>query len=191
MKLMEEKILTDGIVLPGNILKVGGFLNQQVDVEFMTEVCKEIARLFKDSGATKVMTIEASGIPFATLIAQTLGIQMIIVKKHASANLGSDVYAAEIYSYTHGNAYQAVISKEYLNAGDKILIADDFLACGNAIKGMRKMIDDAGATLVGCAAAIEKGFQCGGDELRAEGIHVESLAIVDSMDDEGNITFRS
>lgn len=190
MKAMEEKILSDGVILPGNVLKVGGFLNQQIDIDFMIEAGKEGARLFKDSGCTKVMTIEASGIPFATLIAQQLGVNEIIVKKHASANISGDVYSAEIYSYTHGNSYTAVISKDYLKKGDRILLVDDFLACGNALKGMMKMIDEAGAELVGCIAAIEKGFQGGGDELRKAGIRVESLAIVDSM--EGNtITFRS
>lgn len=190
MKAMEEKILSDGKILPGNILKVGGFLNQQVDIAFMTEAGQEVARLFKDEGVTKVMTIEASGIPFATTTAQALGVNMVIVKKHASANISGDVYSAEIYSYTHGNAYTAVISKEYIQKGDRVLLVDDFLACGNALKGMMKMLDDAGATLVGCAAAIEKGFQCGGDEFREQGIHVESLAIVDSMSDDGDISFR-
>lgn len=191
MKAMEEKILADGIVLPGNILKVGGFLNQQIDIPFMTEVGKEVARLFEGEGITKVMTIEASGIPLATMVAQAMGVNEVIVKKHASANLSKDVYSAEIYSYTHGNSYMAVVAKEYLQKEDKVLLVDDFLACGNALKGMMKMLDDAGAELVGCVAAIEKGFQGGGDDLRAQGIRVESLAIVESMDDDGSITFRS
>lgn len=191
MKAMEEKILADGIVLPGNILKVGGFLNQQIDIPFMVEAGKEVARLFEGEEITKVMTIEASGIPLATLVAQALGVNEVIVKKHASANLSKDVYSAEIYSYTHGNSYMAVVAKEYLQKGDKVLLVDDFLACGNALKGMMKMLDDAGAELVGCVAAIEKGFQGGGDDLRAQGIRVESLAIVESMDDNGSIVFRS
>lgn len=191
MKAMEEKILVDGIVLPGNILKVGGFLNQQIDIPFMVEAGKEVARLFEGEEITKVMTIEASGIPLATLVAQALGVNEVIVKKHASANLSKDVYSAEIYSYTHGNSYMAVVAKEYLQKGDKVLLVDDFLACGNALKGMMKMLDDAGAELVGCVAAIEKGFQGGGDDLRAQGIRVESLAIVESMDDNGSIVFRS
>ena len=190
MKAMEEKILKDGVVLPGNILKVGTFLNQQIDIAFMTEVGKEVARLFAGQNVTKVMTIEASGIPFATLIAQAMGVDEVIVKKHASANVSGDVYSAEIYSYTHGNSYTAVVSKEYLKETDRVLLADDFLACGNALKGMMKMVEEAKAQLVGCVAAIEKGFQGGGDELRAKGIHVESLAIVEKMEDDGSILFR-
>ncbi|MCQ2414240.1 MAG: xanthine phosphoribosyltransferase [Clostridia bacterium] len=189
MKLMEQKILTEGQVLPGNILKVGSFLNQQLDIEFLHEVGKEIARLYKNTGVTKVITIEASGIPLATLAALELGVPAVIVKKHASANLSHDVYSAEIASFTHKNTYTAVVAKEYLNKNDSVLIVDDFLAVGNAIRGLQKILNDAGATLAGCAIAIEKGFQHGGDELRAEGIRVESLAIVDEMKD-GEITFR-
>ncbi len=190
MKLMEEKIRDCGKVLPGNILKVGNFLNQQLDTAFLSEVGKEIARLYKDSGVTKVITIEASGIAIATLAALYLGVPAVIVKKHSSANQSKDVYSAEISSFTHGNVYTAVVAKEYLNANDKVLIVDDFLAVGNAIKGLQSMLAQAGAELVGCAIAIEKGFQGGGDLLRKEGIRVESLAIVDSMTDT-DITFRA
>ena len=189
MKLMEEKILECGTVLPGNILKVGNFLNQQLDVDFLTEVGKEIARLYKDAGVTKIMTIEASGIAIAVMAAQAMHVPAVIVKKHPSANLSKDVYFAQIASYTHNNVYTAVVAKEYLNKNDNVLIVDDFLACGNAIKGLKNIIESAGAKLAGCAIAIEKAFQHGGDELRAQGIRIESLAVVESMTDS-TITFK-
>ena len=189
MKAMEEKILTSGKVLPGNVLKVGNFLNQQLDVNFLTEVGKEMARLFADAGVTKVITIEASGIALATLTAQALGVPAVIVKKHFSANQSKEVYTANIDSFTHKNSYTAVVAREYLNEGDRVLIVDDFLAVGNAIRGLQKILGEAGATLVGCAIAIEKAFQGGGDALRAEGIRVESLAMVESMSDD-SVTFR-
>ena len=188
MKALEDKILSEGTVLPGGILKVGSFLNQQLDVQFLREVGEEIARLFRCENVTKVMTLEASGIAIATLAALSLGVPAVIVKKHASSNQSKEVYSAEIASFTHQNTYTAAVAKEYLNATDRILIVDDFLACGNAIRGMKKMTSDAGATLVGCAVAIEKKFQGGGDELRAEGLRVESLAMVESMTDD-SLTF--
>lgn len=189
MKLMEEKILSDGKVLPGNILRVGGFLNQQIDTDFMSKAAEYCAELYKTDRVTKVLTIEASGIPLATLIAFYLGVNEVVVKKHASSNLSDNLYTAEIASFTHSNVYTAVVDKEYIKKNDRILIVDDFLACGNAIRGLMKIINQAGAELAGCVAAIEKGFQGGGDSLRAEGIRVESLAIIESMDEE-KITFR-
>ena len=188
MRALEEKILREGKVLPGHVLKVGGFLNQQLDVAFLSEMGREIARLFADAGVTKVLTIEASGIPLATLAAQALGVPAVVVKKHASANQSKDVYSANIYSYTHGNDYTAAVAKEYLAPSDRLLIVDDFLACGNAIKGLTDIIRQAGATLAGCAVAIEKQFQGGGDELRAQGVRVESLAMIASMTEDG-LTF--
>ncbi|MDY3846482.1 MAG: xanthine phosphoribosyltransferase [Eubacteriales bacterium] len=181
MKAMEEKILTCGQVLPGNVLKVGNFLNQQLDVDFLTEVGKEIARLYDGVGVTKIITIEASGIAIAVMAAQAMHVPCVIVKKHSSANQSKDLYTAEIASFTHGNTYTAAVAKEYINSNDNILIVDDFLACGNAIIGMKKIIDDAGAKLAGCAIAIEKCFQNGGNSLRASGIRVESLAMIKSM----------
>lgn len=188
MKAMEEKILAEGTVLPGHILKVGSFLNQQLDVQFLREVGEEIARLFCADGITKIITLEASGIAIATLAALALRVPAVIVKKHASANQSKDVYTAEISSFTHKNVYTAAVAKEYLHAGDRVLIVDDFLAQGNAIRGLMQMIRQAGATLVGCAIAIEKKFQGGGDELRAAGIRVESLAMVEHMTDDA-LTF--
>lgn len=190
MKALEDKILREGKVLPGHVLKVGSFLNQQLDVKFLAEMGEEIARLFRGASVTKVMTIEASGIALATLAALSLGVPAVIVKKHASANQSRDVWSAEIASYTHGNVYTAAVAKEYLGEGERVLIVDDFLACGNAIRGMKQMIDAAGATLVGCAIAVEKKFQGGGDALREEGIRVESLAMVDTMTDDALTFFR-
>lgn len=190
MKAMEEKILAEGTVLPGHILKVGSFLNQQLDVQFLREVGEEIARLFCADGVTKVITLEASGIAIATLAALALGVPAVIVKKHASANQSKDVYTAEISSFTHKNVYTAAVAKEYLHASDRVLIVDDFLAQGNAIRGLMQMIEQAGATLVGCAIAVEKKFQGGGDELRAAGIRVESLAMVDHMTDDALTFYR-
>lgn len=189
MKELEKKILTEGKVLPGNILKVGNFLNQKIDVEFMNEMAKEVKRLFSDEKITKVLTIEASGIAFAFAVASELKVPMTFAKKHASANIGNDTYKTVVHSFTHGKDYTIVISKEYLNENDRILIVDDFLACGNAIKGLMAMSKEAGAEVVGCAIAIEKGFQGGGDELRATGLKIESLAIVESMTDT-EVKFR-
>ncbi len=190
MKALEEKILKEGKILPGNVVKVGGFLNQRLDVEFLMEMGREIAELFAGENVTKVLTVEASGIPLAVAAAAQLHVPAVFAKKHASANLSGDLYTAEVYSYTHKKAYTIMVSKDYLLAEDRVLIVDDFLACGNAVGGLMKMIDDAGATLVGISAAIEKGFQGGGDALREKGIHVESLAVIDSMSDTG-ITFRA
>ncbi|MBP5154760.1 MAG: xanthine phosphoribosyltransferase [Lachnospiraceae bacterium] len=189
MRAMEEKILAEGKVLPGQILKVGSFLNQQIDVPFLTACAAWLAGRFADAGITKVMTIESSGISLAVLIAQALGVRTLVVKKGTAANVSGSVYTAEIDSFTHGNRYTAVLSRDYLSAGDVVLLADDFLACGNALLGMKSMAEAAGARVAGCAIAVEKGFQGGGDRLRAQGIRVESLAIVDAMTDE-TITFR-
>ncbi len=190
MKALEEKIVKEGAVLPGHILKVGSFLNQRIDVNFMMEMGREVAELYRGEKITKVLTIEASGIAFAFAVAAQLGVPMAFAKKHSSANVGNDIYSAVVHSYTHNKDYTIVISKEYLSSDDKILIADDFLACGNALNGLMAMAKAAGAEVVGCAIAVEKGFQGGGDKLRAEGVRVESLAIVDSMTDS-ELTFRA
>ncbi len=181
MKALEEKIINEGAVLPGHILKVGSFLNQRIDVNFMMKMGREIADLFSGEKITKVLTIEASGIAFAFAIAAQLGVPMTFAKKHSSANVGNDTYKTVVHSYTHNKDYTIVISKEYLCPEDRILIADDFLACGNALNGLIAMSKEAGAEVVGCAIAVEKGFQGGGDKLRAAGVRVESLAIVDEM----------
>ena len=189
MKKMEEKILAEGKILPGGVLKVGSFLNQQVDINFMREIGDEIARLYKDSGATKILTIEASGIPIAISAGFAMGLPVVYAKKHKGSNIGGDVYSVPVKSFTHGDTNNVVVTKEYLSPEDRILIVDDFLAHGSALTGLISIVEQAGGTVVGCAAAIEKGFQLGGDALREQGYRVESLAIVDEMTDEG-IVFR-
>ena len=189
MKKMEEKILAEGKVLPGGVLKVGSFLNQQVDINFMREIGDEIARLFKDSGATKIFTIEASGIPIAISAGFAMGLPVVYAKKHKGSNIASDVYTVPVKSFTHGDTNNVVVTKEFISPDDRILIVDDFLAHGSALTGLISIVEQAGATVVGCAAAIEKGFQLGGDALREKGYRVESLAIIDEMTDEG-VIFR-
>lgn len=189
MKALEEKILKEGQVLPGNVLKVGSFLNQQVDAVFLKEMAKETRRLFSDERITKVLTVEASGIAFATAVAMELGVPMVFAKKHPSANVSGEQYSAAVYSYTHKQTYNVAVTKDYLSAADRVLITDDFLAGGNALKGLIDIANQAGAEVVGCCAEIEKGFQGGGDELRAKGYKVESLAIIESMN-ESEISFR-
>lgn len=189
MKALEEKILKEGKVLPGNVLKVGSFLNQQIDTAFSMEMGREICRLFGDCGVTKILTVEASGIAFAFAAGAQLGVPVVFAKKHASANISGETYSACVYSYTHQRNYEIVVSKEYIRTDDRLLILDDFLANGNAINGMLEIAAQAGATVVGCGAAIEKGYQGGGDALRRRGYRVESLAIIESMN-EGEIVFR-
>ena len=189
VKALEDKIITEGQVFPGNVLKVNGFLNHRLDVSFIKEMGKEIARLFEGCGVNKILTIETSGIPIAFAAAEEMSLPVIFAKKHKSNNISNDVYSVEIDSFTHGNTYTAVVDKAFLNEGDKILIVDDFLAIGNAVKGLIKMISSANAETVGVAVAIEKGFQNGGDRLREQGIRVEALALIDSMDDS-TVTFR-
>lgn len=189
MKSLEEKITKEGQVLPGNVLKVGSFLNQRVDAVFLKEMAKETCRLFEKEGVTLVLTVEASGIAFATAVAMEMNVPMVFAKKHPSANVSGEQYAAAVYSYTHKKTYNVAVTKDYISSNDKVLITDDFLAGGNALKGLISIAEQAGAKVVGCCAEIEKGFQGGGDELRAAGYKVESLAIVDSMDENG-IVFR-
>ena len=186
---MEEMILSEGKVLPGGVLKVGSFLNQQVDTNFMREIGDEIARLYKDDGATKILTIESSGIPIAISAGFAMGLPVVYAKKNKSSNVSGDVYYTPVKSFTHGDTNNVVVAKEYISPEDRVLIVDDFLAHGSALTGLIDIVDQAGAALVGCVAAIEKGFQLGGDKLREQGYRVESLAIVDEMTDDG-ITFR-
>ena len=189
MKALEEKILKEGTVLPGNILKVGSFLNQQIDAVFLMEMGKEIARLYENEGVTKILTIEASGIAIALAAAAQMGVPMVFAKKSQSINQSGELYSAKVRSYTHGKVYDIVVPKEYLRPEDRILIVDDFLAVGNALRGLISVCKDAGTTVLGCVAAIEKGFQHGGDKLREEGYRVDALALVDEMTDD-SVTFR-
>lgn len=189
MKALEEKILNEGTVLPGNILKVGSFLNHRIDVDFIMEMGVEIARLFKNDGVNKILTIETSGIPIAVAAAAAMHVPMVFAKKNRTGNISGDTYKTVVHSYTHGVDYNVVVEKEYLSLDDRVLIIDDFLANGKAIFGLIDIVTQAGAEVVGASAAIEKGFQHGGDSLRADGVRVESLAIIDSMED-GKIVFR-
>ena len=189
MKALEEKILKEGKVYPGNVLKVGSFLNHQIDVAFMTEIGKEFYNLFKNEKITKVLTIETSGIPVACFAAIHFGVPVLFAKKHQTKNLSDDCYATEIHSFTHGNNYQARIEKSYLNSNDRVLIIDDFLANGQALEGLLNLVAQAGASCVGCGIVIEKAFQDGGKRLREEGVRVESLARIANMNDDGTLEF--
>ena len=190
MKLLEEKILSCGTVLPGNILKVDSFLNHQLDVSLLSELGKEFYRLFSDCNVTRILTVEASGIPIACFAAQHFDVPVVFAKKGYHKNIGNDVYTAEVFSFTKGTSYTIFVSKKYINPGDNILVIDDFLANGQAVLGLKKIIEDAEANLAGVGIAIEKGFQNGGKEIRAQGVKLKSLAIVDSMTDD-SISFRS
>ena len=189
MKLLEDRILSDGEVIDGKILKVSNFLNHQIDVAFLDKLAEEWKARFSGSKITKVLTIESSGIAIGASLARALGVPLVFAKKHQSSNVNEDVYSAKVFSFTHDQYYNVVVSKKYLTAGEKIILADDFLANGNALKGLIEICKSAGSEVVGAAIAIEKGFQNGGDELRKSGIKVESLAIIEKMDSNG-IEFR-
>ena len=189
MKALEEKILKEGTVVSGNILKVGSFLNQQIDPEFMVEIGKEIYRLYKDSGVTKIFTIEASGIAIALAAAYQFRVPAVFAKKSKSSNIAHEVLSVPVKSFTRNTVYEVSVSSEYICKGDRLLLVDDFLASGNALDGLIEIAAKAGAEVAGVAAVIEKGFQGGGDRLRSEGVRVESLAIVDKMS-EDTVIFR-
>ena len=189
MKALEEKILKEGQVLPGNILKVGSFLNHRIDADFMMEMGEEIARLFKDSGVNKILTIEASGIGIACIAAQYFDVPVVFAKKSMSVNIAGDVYTAPVTSFTRKKNYDIIVSKSFLHPEDRVLIIDDFLAEGSALLGLTSLVKDAGATIVGCGIVIEKAFQPGGQMIRDKGIRVESLARIQSMDPEAGIEF--
>ncbi len=189
MESLKNKILKEGKVFPGNILKVDGFINHQIDVGLLEEIGREFARIFADGNVTKVLTIEASGIAIGCFVAKELHVPMLFAKKSRTKNIAGTVYTSQVMSYTHGNVYDIIVSKEYLKAGDRVLIVDDFLANGAALEGLMDVVKQAEATMVGCGIVIEKGFQGGGDRLRQQGVRVESLAIVDSMTDT-SLTFR-
>lgn len=191
MEALKKKILAEGEVYEGNILKVDCFLNHQIDCKFLTEVGKEFYRLFKEDGVNKILTIESSGIAIGAMVAQQFECPLVFAKKNKTKNIAGDVYTSKVYSYTHDRYYDIMVSKRFLNEGDRVLIVDDFLAKGNALKGLIELVKESGATLVGCGSVIEKGYQRGGDELRQQGIKVESLAIVEAMDHTtGEVVFR-
>ena len=182
MKLLEERIKKDGIVKPGNVLKVDNFLNHQMDIALFNEMGKEFKRLFADCKVNKILTIEASGIGIACIVAQYFDVPVVFAKKAQSINIDGDVYSTKIQSFTHQRVYDVIVSKKYLNPEDHILIIDDFLANGCALEGLIDLVQSAGATVEGIGIAIEKGFQQGGKLIRDRGIRLESLAIVDSME---------
>ena len=190
VKLLKDRILKDGKVFPGNVLKVDSFLNHQMDIELLEQIGEEFYRRYGDSGITKVLTIEASGIGIACFVAKSFGVPMLFAKKNKTKNIASDVYTAKVESYTHGTTYDIVVSKEFLNKDDKVLVIDDFLANGQALLGLIEIVKSAGAELAGTGIVVEKGFQDGGKFLRESGIRVESLAIVESMGDDGGVVFR-
>lgn len=190
MKLLEDKIANEGVSIGTDILKVDMFLNHQLDVNLLEEMGKEFYRLFKDCGATKIVTIESSGIAIAVFAAKYFNLPALFAKKANHKNVGNEIYSAKCYSFTHGKEYTMNVSKKYLNSSDKVLIIDDFMAGGNACNALIDIINQAGAEVVGIGIAIEKGFQPGGKSLREKGYKVRSLAIIDSMND-GKISFRS
>ena len=189
MQLLEERIRKDGIVKPGNILKVDSFLNHQMDIPFINELGKEFKRRFADAPITKILTIEASGIGIACLVAQHFNVPVVFAKKAQSLNLDGEMYCTKVQSFTHKRVYDVILSKKFLRAEDHVLIIDDFLANGCALQGLMEIVKESGAVLEGAGIVVEKGFQNGGDSLREQGIRVESLAIVDSMTDD-SVSFR-
>ena len=191
MELLEERIRRDGVVKSEGVLKVDGFLNHQMDINLFNEMGKELKRLFADAPINKILTIEASGIGIAAVVAQHFDVPVVFAKKSQSINLDGDVYSTKIQSFTHQRIYDVIVSKKFLNADDHVLLIDDFLANGCALNGLIDLVEDAGATVEGIGIAVEKGFQHGGDKLREEGYHLESLAILESMDpNTGEIVFR-
>ena len=192
MELLKERIRKDGKIKAGNVLKVDSFLNHQMDTDLFQEIGKEFKRRFSDVEINKILTIEASGIGIACVVAQQFHVPVVFAKKNQTKNIAGDVYTSKVESYTHGRTYDIIVSKEFLGKGDKVLLIDDFLANGKALEGLASLVKDSGAELVGAGIVIEKGFQVGGDLLRKQGIRLESLAIVESMDEEsGEIVFLS
>lgn len=192
MNFLEERIMKDGIVKEGNVLKVDSFLNHQMDIRLFDEMGAEWKRRFADKPINKILTIEASGIGIACVAAQHFHVPVVFAKKSQSVNIDGEVYSTKIESFTHKRVYDVIVSKKFLHPEDHILIIDDFLANGCALEGLIDIVNKAGASVEGVGIAVEKGFQKGGDLIRSKGIRVESLAIVESMDDKtGEITFRS
>lgn len=188
MELLQQRILKDGRVLPGGVLKVDGFLNHQIDPALLYEMALELKRLYAGEKITKVLTIEASGIAIAALAGYVFGCPLVFAKKSKTKNISSDVYSVEVESFTHGNTNTVIVSKEYLKPEDRVLIVDDFLATGAALVGLKALAEQAGATVVGAGIAIEKVFQGGGEMLRSQGLRIESLARIASMSDD-SLTF--
>ena len=191
MQLLKDRIRKDGKIKEGNVLKVDRFLNHQMDVKLFQEIGKEFKRRFADEEITKILTIEASGIGIACVAAEVFDVPVVFAKKTQTKNIAGDVYTTKVESFTHGRVYDIIVSKEFLGKGDKVLLIDDFLANGKALEGLAELVTKSGAELVGAGVVIEKGFQVGGDIIHSKGIHLESLAIVESMDEKtGEVVFR-
>ncbi len=191
MQLLEKEIAKRGKVLPGNVLKVGDFVNHQMDSSLLCKMADEICKHFSACGVNKVLTVEASGIALSILVAERFGCDMVFAKKSKTLNVVGETYSSECESFTHKETNNLILPKAYLKNSDKVLIVDDFLAVGNATNALRDIVKQSGATLCGVTVAVEKGFQGGGDKIRAEGIDLLSLAIVDAMNEKtGEITFR-
>jgi xanthine phosphoribosyltransferase len=189
MELLEQRIRKDGKIKGEDVLKVDSFLNHQMDVELFGEIGKEFQRLFGDCGVTKILTIEASGIGIACVTAQFFHVPVIFAKKNKTKNIAGDVYTSKVESFTHGKVYDIIVSKEFLQPTDRVLLIDDFLANGSALMGLIKLVQDAGAHLVGAGIVIEKAFQPGGELVRSKGVRVESLARIQSMSQERGVEF--
>ena len=190
MKLLQDRIVADGKIEAGNILKVDSFLNHQIDVSLLEEIGQEFKRQFGDREVNKILTIEASGIAIACIAARYFNVPVVCAKKSRSLNIAGDVYTAKVESFTHKNTNDIIVSKKFLSPSDRILIVDDFLANGKAILGLCQLVEQAGATLVGAGVVIEKGFQDGGKRIREAGIDLRSLAILEEMDVNTGIRFR-
>ncbi len=191
MESLKERIRKDGKVKAGNVLKVDSFLNHQMDIELFSEIGREFKRRFADVEVNKILTIEASGIGIACVAAQSFHVPVVFAKKTQTKNIAGDVYTTKVQSYTHGRIYDIIVAKEFLGRGDKVLLIDDFLANGKALEGLIDLVEASGAELAGAGIVIEKGFQAGGDALRARGVRLESLAVVERMDEKtGEIIFR-
>jgi xanthine phosphoribosyltransferase len=189
LQLLEERIIRDGQVKAGGILKVDSFLNHQIDTRLSYEMAREFYNLFANDKINKVFTIESSGIGLACLTGYVFGCPVLFAKKSRSSNISADVYSAQVPSFTHGNVNTVVVSKEYLHPEDRVLIVDDFLATGAALEGLIQLVETAGGTVAGCGVAIEKAFQPGGELIRSRGYRVEALARISSMSDDGKIEF--
>lgn len=191
MELLKERIRKDGKVKEGNVLKVDSFLNHQMDIHLFQEIGKEFQKRFQGEEINKILTIEASGIGIACIVTQSFDVPVVFAKKTQTKNIAGDTWTTKVESFTHGRIYDIIVAKEFLGKGDKVLIIDDFMANGKALEGLAELVTMSGAELVGAGIVIEKGFQPGGDELRRKGIRVESLAIIESMNDKtGEIVFR-
>ena len=189
MKQLQDRIRAEGRVLPGNIIKVDGFLNHRVDTALMRDMAKEFKKLFDLTGLTAVLTVEASGIALATLCAEEFGVPLVFAKKAKSDNIEGGLYKSDIYSYTYKKQVTLIVASQWLSSTDKVFIVDDFLANGEALRGLVEIVEEAGAELLGIGVAIEKGFQPGGQRLRDAGVHLESLAIIERADENG-VVFR-